>query len=1766
MTENSAYNFEDFYDFLSESLIPKSIKVVDETGREYIDENTGLKKYRILLEPLNVSSFSNEISVPTKIIVLFDSPNPTNLFLMYDKVYISENNDVSSVVPQYKENINTVTFFSKNPEETFVADPSSRNKRIFSKKAISEKKNLVTSSKEKSEGFEVFVPKKALSDNRTYETFNWRLVAKVKRSLDVSSINESQEIDLESNIKQKTVNAGVLCTSAQLELMSNSGDYSSANPYVFYRLSISPFNISKYNYENPLAPTDLSNQTGIGAQVIPTKNLAVYWLVNIDTVTDEELATFDILSWSPNYSISSSHGIKLKKYIQNTQGNLILDLSKSTGGAENIDPSLTISSDEYSLDTWSYNLDNLFLNESKNNAWALNSSVFERLLVDNQNYDIYSIFGRSTLSDLTTSKKIKEFTGSIATSNVVMNNSRGKPIFASLQFEPQIDALARGNLVATTAPVLQYCNDVYQPSSLFDIAKSNGASSAIEESNFVVTAAIEGPMKLLYNAVSVALMSRIFSSKTKDVRSSVYYHVSEWNSSYVLNGNVLLDDEKKEQYTLIKEGIEDSIGNTKYAKNILGSSLSLLDFYKNSVYNLLADQYNLTLQEIDSQNIDFYIELTNEDVIIANAEKIIKDYSSSEIDDIPSSYNVFKISSENINSLVYAYTNSPSASFVVPGGFGPYVIRERVLRSAARQSNDTLSSLVSSANIYKSYPFTFSIFSSYTQSTESPVSFSTNWSATISATYQATLSRNALFNEVYPPGTILEEDDKPMRVNLEPTQNPLAIFSGADRRSGDFYSTNPANNFLYTGDIQQGNVATGYGVGKSGLLPDYTAYIQISLREFGITCPLTKVYDTATANAVRTFQRQSGARFVDGVVDSETKALLASGVWKMIRNSDPNRFTTIINRVTANNPGVVKFINAAVSAIEIHELPSREFNYRKISFSGSTGPQKVLDTIWIGVPVEQLPSGAQNIVVNSITVVPGSAFAGASSYKGLSLVSAKAIPASVTTNTPPNPYDFGLVLKGAVDYTNSPIKIECNKKHSEYPVYAIRINGTTLGGKFGPFTEGYAINQVLFDISYTIDVFNANTVIKSGYKLETKTADVVVSYNVAGSVSGISPNKAEVIDLSGIKSRKYATTPVSITYPTWTGLATLDLTKTTIDFSDTEYKPPFVPYSSNEATPSYKDESVTINLTAPSNINLLQNTVSVSNVVSSTNNPVQSSSIEVAVSNNKIVFQTSALIYQNSDIIKTPEKLLSNFWLLKSDGTIIKKPKNTITSLDGLVMLCQPSEDPDKIGKPFGIDLTSLVTTAQSNQVEFNIDYGSFILINNSPNNGGLLYGFYDKNKKEFLGNNLYYVDLVSRGAENVYIAAIAIDADGNLGTNVDFFGPTNSSIFAPSIVPLKMACPIYNAEYVPSSRIGVSSISPNLSKLEQWPLNITAGSFSKFIYIDPAYGWTSWIKKYTGKTLKATYSTLNIDNVIWSQWAGKPYIDVVNETPIILSSKRIQLSKIPIATLAQPSFTKSGVTTPVVKVQTRSSEDSEWTDLDSRYIRNINCFTGIVDFVTSIVKDDSLIRVSYTIKSAGIPIKNINSKKLPINPFLNSLEVEPQKALHIYIKPSRIEVVNEYSNDFVSEYLYDSVIDFTYDTDIFNKFNSSSYDPFSLQIALIHVVNYSDIKDISLEDLRIKGGGIKSTLGKTITANDYSSFNINRVFQQVKEASSFWDIYPPDQQAYSKGGFIIIKLPKEVLNNFRNESELYSIISRNLTAGVVYKIQDMEGNDWGVL
>lgn len=584
-------------------------------------------------------------------------------------------------------------------------------------------------------------------------------------------------------------------------------------------------------------------------------------------------------------------------------------------------------------------------------------------------------------------------------------------------------------------------------------------------------------MKLLYNAVSVALTSRIFSAKVKDVRASCYYHVSDWNSSSVINQNTLLDEEKELEYNLIK----DSDGKLNYAKSITNKGISAVDFYKRSIYDYLSDQYSISLQEIDVKNAEFYIEVTNSDVKISNS-------TPQSVSEIPTSYSLFKLDTESIQSPIYAYTNSPSAKFIVPGGFGAYVIKNRII-SSSQSTQDTLSSKISSRNIYQSYPFAFSIFNSYVQSSESSASFNANWSAEVTATYNAELSRQE-FWRVEP--TIIGAEDKLVKdlpeewttlqtndaVETAPKQTEMYALAD-DRLNGQYRlqkveSAGSRNHYIYTRDIQLGNVSRNYQMNATGMLAVYIAYIQITLREAKITnsalldCPLNKKFDQATKDAVIKFQQAYKARLKDGVVDSETKSLFTREVWKKMLQTDPVRYNAVIARIqSGDNKDVVPYIQNAATVAEIWELPNTDLSFQKVTYTGTSGPSQIADTIYVAVPESYragiLSGKLKEVTVNSISIEVGK-MPKSANYKGVSIVEAKGYAYNTSNGTVD--YTKSQIIKSTTAHSLSTIKLDIKKPISDCGVISLKIKGSTLGGSFGNFAEGYSINKISFNISF----------------------------------------------------------------------------------------------------------------------------------------------------------------------------------------------------------------------------------------------------------------------------------------------------------------------------------------------------------------------------------------------------------------------------------------------------------------------------------------------------------------------------------------------------------------------------------------------------------------------------------------------------------------------------------------------------------------------------
>ena len=1741
LAEQNLFRAVDLESFIEESRLPMSIKVVDSNGEEYLDKITRKKKYRILLDPLQVTTLVKGTARPYSIVVLLDHENPKGLYLVYDKVEVVSEKTMSSTTYGHKEYINPVPVFSRISEESVVADKSSILKRIYAQKPIGFSDQITTQSNFSNDGYEVFVPRKALADNRTYETFNWRLIAKINKRIQTSSINYGNEIDSEGNLRQKVVNCAVVCTSADLEFYRRSSDYSTANAYIFNRLASSPFNLAGYNFQNPNAREGL------------TKTNAEYWLIDIDSITSFD--AYDIIAWSPTSSISEQNGQKLRYFIEQKHGTVVLDLSSQTlssTAANSVYPYLTMSSSSISLSNWEYNIDNIFINESKTNAWPISNNVFESL----NGRVIYGIFGSSVAGASGSTKTVKYFnSSSLSSANVVLKettNNTNNPIFLGIEHRPNANALVRGSLLASCSPIMKYCNDVYQASSLYNQAVSNSGSTQVQETSVQPTAIIEGPFKILYNAVSVALLSKIQASKTTDLRSSTYYLTSNWNSSYVVNSDVLLDEEKS-SYSLIPDS--NFSDTRKYCKNLTSTYGSIIDYYRRVAYDLLPDQYSILAQDIDLSNIDLYVEVTNNDILLANLSLVNNVDLTGNTNDIPSSHKLYKALPTQYNSNVFAYTNSNSLPFVVPGGFGPHVVKEMPLQYSDQISQSSFSSSLT-ASSYKSYPFDFEIFTSYSQSSEVPSSFDVTWSAPMTATGTATLSRKK---------TVQVSSSQSMRdidVNFSEAYSAVDVDDDQKIRDLERHAriTHVRNNFFYSGDIDLGNTTAQHKLGSKG---NYVKYIQYTLAYSGIesikNIQIDGSYGKQTESYVEKFQTEKKLIWVDGVVDSQTKSYLAR-VWKEI-SKNTSRYLNIRSKILKADPAVVPFILKAVEAPELNELPGSEQNYKRISFTGSPsgGPQGTIkDIIFVRVPEKFNTKKAENkisqVVINSIKIIPGT-FAGASNYKGIKVT--KISCAKKADDDKLDGRTIKIVGSASGDkFTKQPIvqNISINGNNGvsgdDAVWFAIQVEGAELGGKFGTQAEGYSIKDIIFDISYTIG--DNTTTVESD---PVQTFPFTMQFTISGSVTGVNTNQSKKVDFTGRQSTSYTPVPVSVTYPTYyEGNRTETFpTGTTLNFSLTDYKPPFTTVEGD----IYSDESVTLNL---STMTYSVGTASITSVRSN-NNTVANNLVSLSQDSSSVTFATAAIVYTNLTR-KTDPVALSNYFLLKQDGSVVQNSKKSITVLDGLLLLSQPTLSTPLAGKPYGFSLPSAPTPSSPNE-EVNIDYGAIVVRNKNAQDNGLIWGFYDNQTKEFLGQVLNYIDYVNRGQNNIYVGVMAIDADGNLSSSIDFIGPSNLNVVTPVRIPMKMAYPVYSVRYKNSTKIKVNTSSLESSKYEQWPLYISSGSFVKDFTVSNSYGWVNWLTKYKNRTIRATYSTYLNADIPWSTFFGKPYIDVKKENPKIISSKVMQLLKYPIATIAEPSYTSMGKINVILDVYTRKDDQSSWVKVSKNLIKSIDSHTGYVEFTSGILpKESKNVYVDYCVKSNGIPVKHVGGTPIPLNPFLHRDIIEFDKILYIYLKPIKLEYRNGSAFSAVEEYYNNEPINFTYDNSIFNQYDSVKYDPFALPIATISVVNHFDAKEIAIEDLRIRGGGVKST---EMSSGNYSDISVSTLLSTVPQALSFWDVYPPLQQAYQKGGFVIIKLPKEVMNNFENKEEIYSIIERNLTAGVAYRLQDMEGNDWGV-
>lgn len=471
----------------------------------------------------------------------------------------------------------------------------------------------------------------------------------------------------------------------------------------------------------------------------------------------------------------------------------------------------------------------------------------------------------------------------------------------------------------------------------------------------------------------------------------------------------------------------------------------------------------------------------------------------------------------------------------------------------------------------------------------------------------------------------------------------------------------------------------------------------------------------------------------------------------------------------------------------------------------------------------------------------------------------------------------------------------------------------------------------------------------------------------------------------------------------------------------------------------------------------------------------------------------------------------------------------------GLRLICK--ED----GSPFGFP------AALPSQVTYSTHFARYRL-DAFGTDQTVYYGFYDVNEKEFLTNaygepEVTYYDYVRRGPQNIYIA---VKTTYELDSNNNVPGATDVAMH-----PFKWAMPVYGVTSSLKSKIQIDPLSPDLGMNDLWSIPIRSGSFSKTIPLRSRDkgSLSSYLKNYQGTNINAFYAVPEAKNGPWSNLYGRPYVDIKGEVPIVVDDSTIQVRQFPILLVQTPTSVPSIADPwfPIFKVYKRQDLSSAWMEVPFTDIKDYNVLTGTITLKDNLVSTDPrLVKVDYTSNRSVYNMKNDGSTKINLNPYLSKKSELVNKPIYVYILP---EYITDSAGNLISNSVQTRTVHITTSQSIFNE-NQVDYDPTAVLLGIIYISNAADINDVTILDTRKRGGGV------------HTSYDNGDILEIQPESESYWDIIPDNAVSYQKGGYVIVRLPSDLKNDFTLE-QIYNIIERNLTVGVRYQVEDLQGNRW---
>jgi hypothetical protein len=1613
-----------------QSYTSDSIQVVDTLGRNFTNTN-GEPKYRIKLTPAYNIETSATVDSSTgiyRVWVFLPSDTNEEIFLKYNKVEISAAGSLVEQIVDHKEILNPQPYFKYVPEESDVVDPANRNKNIYTTKPISKKAKSAGRVQKDVEGYRVYVPKKALPDPRLHQLTRWRVKCDFVQDYQVRS-SKVDETTLEH------VNVGVITT--------NQSDGSTA-AYAFLNLENSNYNKANIRFVNPFAS-------------VSDKQKAAYWQVNMDTISDRELTSYDILllasdnpyfDWSStlpriNYFVNVVGGTVLvdsnSTNILNNAGFTFSDLFNSQNGGSIVSNLAGSKPVRATTVTASDDDNTILLGNTNLGGWDIadTDSTFDSIsLHSNSVYGEYIQYIDSYPSDYSEILSGTDTDGSAQTlmvSKTSIGDSgsrRGKVYVSTLGFTHAVNAL-----VSTTGSL------VYSNYDRDNVINTSNYESYIN-SSYVATAS-----KLFYNIILHSTKGKYTNVDIDEQYSSVWSVVSDWGSTWVIDGSVLTEYER---------AINDFVF---LPKNPTGDT--------DSVWQRRLSSRTLK-QIVDSK-------LTEESAIrVRNATRI---YSIEVTND---SIGIPTVLSDSSIPSVWSIAYTPA--FNIPIDFGAHVVRSELIQGEYDAGQ----------YVYKSYPSrNYDLGAQFTFSTSSDsfIDQTTTWTAT--GTAQKT-------TKYIDTSTVSEPVTTTTTSTITRDETLLwTTHGGGDitTMTGNAWADAPRPDGMTT--WQEKNYAsTAFGTGLAswpfwGLTGRYStdenargevvSFIQNAINLFElkgyITTPRLSedgVFGPATAGGVRALQTQQGAQYVDGIVGAETWSIIGFG----IKRYEKFRNDLIAGSGTADlksKTGYKRFYSWAVDRCDFLNISNGDASktFSKRSWVRN-GPSVVWDLFTVVYDTEH--------DIHAVTVIPF-----VEGDEDTCMVRSVHVERNVN----------GLV---GWDADNSLYKSLPHRPKDGQELYLpigphrgkqiIIGMGQDRSSGFGS-ARLFGVRDIRAHAKTKKTITDTKTIDGEETFYPGKIETEVVTFTQTGTVT-VNANNQSVVNISAPYTADLDTSDEDIEY---------------IHYNQIQY---------TDFTSSNANVSVDFDVAA--------NDATSATMVFTTNYSINNTSTNVTYGDR--LPGTGLFTYYS----KTPSDYQST---VPESGWISKD--------EGVKLFC------DSSGRPVGIpDIPS--------QVDPSTDLDTAILaLRSYGTDDTVRYGFYDNSTKEFITSGssgsqiLTYSDYLERGSNNVYIAAISTY---EVSENKDL--PSTED--APA-VPRLWAMPVYGICYNAKSRIGIEPLPKNLGSMDLWPIPIRVGSFDKNIPIASRNdeSITHWTRAYEGTTLHAFYGIPEANNAAWSLLYGRPNTDIKDEIPDILSDTVIRVRQAPFLMVSEPysSPSKANPVRPVFSVYTRADVNSAWEALQWSDIADYNASNGTIYLKTALASSDAnLVKVSYTSTRKVYDFKQYSgSNRINLNPYLLKDESTLNKPIYVYIIP---EYVYDADNNLITTSVSSSTVRWTTDPGIFNSLDSAMYNPLAIKLGIIYITNSADIKNLSLLDTRLRGGGVSEYIDD------------NEIKNELSYTENYWDINYGSGEAYQSGGFVIIRLPAELKTRFDDDDSIITeVIERNIPAGVAYKIEDLNGNSW---